>query len=394
MDITVYPGLLSGTVNAIPSKSQAHRILICSAFSDSPTEIYCTDTNDDIEATADCLRSLGANITRTTFGYHVTPVGKVPSTAQLNCRESGSTLRFMLPVVGALGVDATFHMSGRLPKRPLSPLWEELERMGCQLTRPSTNTLRCTGRLRAGHYRMDGGVSSQFISGLLFAMSLITGASHLELFGKVESVPYIKLTQFVLEQFGVNTQHFSVVGSFPFHSPGVIEVECDWSNAAFFLTANTLGSTINLLNLNENSVQGDRAVSGILQKIAGNITISAADIPDLVPILSVAAAANRGAIFTDVRRLRMKESDRVETVANMLKKLGCSVITTENTMTVEPAQFKGCTIDAAGDHRIAMAAAIASTIADGPVTILGAECVAKSYPRFWDDFRELGGKYE
>ena len=385
MDITIYPGQLSGTIPAIPSKSQAHRILICAAFADNPTEIHCRETNDDIEATADCLRSLGATITRTEYGYFVIPAITIPDTAILNCNESGSTLRFLLPVVGALGVDATFHMRGRLPERPLSPLWEELERMGCQLSRPTGNTLRCHGKLTTGRYHMNGSVSSQFISGLLFAMAMLPGISHLELSGKIESVPYIKLTQCVLELFG---------GSIPFRSPGVIEVEGDWSNAAFFQTANKLGSSINITNLNADSVQGDRAIVDILQQISNRIEISAADIPDLVPILSIAAAANQGAVFTDVRRLRMKESDRVQTVANMLQNLGSHVMITENTLTVEPAIFKGCTIDAAGDHRIAMSAAIAATVAEDPVTILGAECVAKSYPKFWRDFRQLGGKYE
>ena len=394
MDITIYPTLLRGTIAAIPSKSQAHRILICAAFADKTTYVYCKDTNDDIDATAACLQALGANISRSEFGYIVHPIVTVPEHADLHCNESGSTLRFLLPIVGALGVDATFHMRGRLPARPLSPLWEELERMGCSLTRPTNNTLRCTGQLTAGNYQMDGGVSSQFISGLLFAMSILPGQSHLELTGKVESVPYIRLTQDVLRKFGVDAERFEITGKLPLSSPGQIEVEGDWSNAAFFLAANALGNAINVTNLDDLSVQGDRAVADILKEISKHIRVSAADIPDLVPILSVAAAANKGAVFTHIQRLRMKESDRVETVSKMLQNFGCKATATETTLTVEPAPFRGCIVDAAGDHRIAMAAAIASTAASGPVTILGAECVAKSYPKFWDDFRKLGGKYE
>lgn len=392
MDITISPGLLGGTLQTIPSKSQAHRILICAAFSHKPTSIGCPETNDDIEATAECLRALGARISRTECGYYVEPATTIPESADLHCNESGSTLRFLLPVVGALGVDTTFHMRGRLPERPLSPLWEELERMGCQLIRPTNSTLRCTGRLRSGTFQMDGSVSSQFISGLLFAMALLPEESCLVLSGKIESVPYITMTQDALALFGVASKDFTVSGRL--QSPGTVDVEGDWSNAAFFLTANKLGSKIALENLNRNSAQGDRAIIEILQQIDDPISVSAANIPDLVPILSVAAAANKGAVFTDIRRLRMKESDRVLTVANMLQSLGCRVSFDENTLSVEPAPFRSCTIDACGDHRIAMAAAIASTVADGTVTILGAECVAKSYPKFWCDFRKLGGKYE
>lgn len=394
MDITVYPGTLSGKINAIPSKSQAHRVLICAAFSDRATTICCSETNQDIEATASCLRALGADITRTSDGYHVTPAKVIPAQATLHCNESGSTLRFMLPVAAALGVDATFLMAGRLPKRPLSPLWEELERMGCRLSRPKENSIRCQGKLRSGVFTIDGSVSSQFISGLLFASALLPGESRLELTGKVESVPYIAMTQNVLKTFGIDTQNYVIKGSYPFITPGHIHVEGDWSNGAFFLAANALGSTVRLNGLNENSVQGDRAIVSALKDLYHFTTISAADIPDLVPILSVVAGAKQGAKFTNVRRLRLKESDRVHSVANMLQNLGADVSISENELQVQQSAFHSCAIDTVGDHRIAMAAAIAATIADGPVTILGAECVAKSYPAFWDDFRNLGGNYE
>ena len=167
MDITIQPGKLCGTVAAIPSKSQAHRLLICAALADKETTLLCPQTNQDIEATAECLRTLGADIRRTEAGYCVTPVSGIPKSAVLDCRESGSTLRFMLPIVGALGVDATLQMEGRLPQRPLSPLWEELERMGCTLTRPTESTIRCCGKLRPGAYTIAGNVSSQFVTGLL-----------------------------------------------------------------------------------------------------------------------------------------------------------------------------------------------------------------------------------
>ena len=356
MDITIHPARLQGEINAIPSKSHAHRVLICAAFSDSATKILCAQTNQDIEATADCLRALGASITRTDDGYIVDPIAGVPSSAMLNCRESGSTLRFMLPIVGALGVDATFQMTGRLPQRPLSPLWEEMERMGCRLDRPTCTTVRCQNKLRTGNYVISGGVSSQYITGLLFALSLLEGESTLTITGKLESRPYIDLTKKVLSDFDVTITD-KICGAFPFHTPGTVEIEGDWSNAAFFLAAAQMENFINIAGLSDFSVQGDRAIAALLPVLKEQkATISAADIPDLVPIMAVFAAAHHGAVFTDVARLRIKESDRVETVCGMMKCLGAEAVATENTLTVYPASFTGCTIDAAGDHRIAMAA--------------------------------------
>ena len=394
MDITITPRPLSGTVTAIPSKSQAHRLLICAAFANAPTTLICPDTNRDIEATVDCLNALGAEIIRGESGYTVTPVSVLPKTAVLNCCESGSTLRFMLPVAGALGVDTTFQMAGRLPQRPLSPLWEEMERMGCTLTRPTADTIRCQGRLKPGEYTIDGGVSSQFITGLLLAAALIPGESHIHLTGKVESRPYITMTQRAMDIFGLSTWDFSVRGGTPFHSPGTLTVEGDWSNGAFFLAAKALGNGVETLNLSPDSPQGDRAVSTLLPALESHATISAADIPDLVPILSVAAACKQGAVFTDIQRLRLKESDRVASVIAMLEALGGKAEATEETLTVYGTGLTGGMVDSANDHRIAMSAAIAATVCTEPVTILGAQCVKKSYPHFWEEYSRLGGHYE
>lgn len=394
MDITIYPNKLNGTVRAIPSKSVAHRLLICAAFADRETVIDCPDTNRDIEATADCLNALGATIMRTNDGYHVTPVHTIPEHATLNCCESGSTLRFMLPIVGALGIHGTFLMEGRLPQRPLSPLWDEMERMGCKLSRPTDSSIECIGQLQSGTFRIAGNVSSQYITGLLFAAALLPGSTKIDVVGNLESMPYVDMTLDALLKFGVKITDFSVNHSRPFLSPVHINVEGDWSNAAFFLAANALGNTISVTHLNPDSVQGDRAISDILPVLQENCTISAADIPDLVPIMAVVAGAKHGAQFTDIRRLRLKESDRVKTVSDMLSALGAESSSDENTLTINPSNFHACTIDAAGDHRIAMAAAIAATVADGPVKILGAQCVSKSYPGFWETYKELGGNYE
>jgi len=385
MDLTIHPRLLRGEIETIPSKSQAHRYLICAAFADNPTQLRCSDTNRDIEATADCLRALGAEIIRTESGYTVFPIRRTPETAELNCCESGSTLRFMLPIVGALGVDATFHMEGRLPQRPLSPLWEEMERMGCSLTRPTEDSIQCRGKLRAGNYEIRGDVSSQFITGLLFALSLIDGVSELFVTGKTESQPYITMTEEAMKFFCA--PHY--------HSPGTVSVEGDWSNGAFWVAAQMLGSPLTVRGLNALSIQGDRAVVDIAHQMREcSPTVDASDIPDLIPILSVLAAANKGAVFTNIRRLRLKESDRVATTISMIEALGGKAEATEDTLIIHGIGLSGGTVNSHNDHRIAMAAAIAATVCSEPVNILGAEAVNKSYPKFWEEYRRLGGNYE
>ena len=392
MDITIQPRSLRGDITIIPSKSQAHRLLICAAFADAPTILHCPETNRDMDATAGCLNALGAQIEKTKTGYTVAPVRHTPDKAELNCHDSGSTLRFLLPVAGALGVDTTFHMEGRLPQRPLSPMWEEMERMGCILTRPTTNTIRCTGKLKAGHYRIDGSVSSQYITGLLLALSLLDAPSALEITGKVESKPYIQMTKDAVSLFGADPEH---PGAVQFHSPGSLTVEGDWSNGAFFLAANALGSQLNIHGLKLDSSQGDRAAAELLPRLLEGVqVIEAGDIPDLVPILSVVAACCHGAEFANIRRLRLKESDRVASVIAMITALGGRAEADENTLRVFGTGLTGGTVDSVNDHRIAMSAAIAATVCREPVTILGADCVKKSYPKFFEEYRRLGGNYE
>ncbi len=394
MDITIIPRKLSGSIHAIPSKSQAHRLLICAALADKPTRIVCTETNRDIEATADCLNALGAAVKKAEYGYQITPIHTVPKSAVLNCCESGSTLRFLLPLAGALGVDAVFQMEGRLPQRPLSPLWEEMERMGCQLSRPTPSTIRCQGQLRPGSYRIPGNISSQYITGLLLALPLLPGSSRIRITGNLESRPYVDMTLNAMALFGYPVQDFRISGGGGYLSPGEVLVEGDWSNAAFFLAAKALGNAVTVDNLNPCSSQGDREIVKHLAQIETFVTVSAADIPDLVPILSVFAACHCGAVFTDIQRLRMKESDRVASIIAMLEALGGQAEATESSLRVFPSELRGGIVDAVNDHRIAMAAAIASTCCNHPVTILGAQCVQKSYPSFWEEFTRLGGHYE
>lgn len=409
MDITITPKKLPGVLNAVASKSHAHRVFLCAALADMPTEINIQTFSADLDATISCITGFGAKVQRKSeHSIVIEPIDKIPSSALCHCGESGSTLRFCLPLAGALGIETLFILEGRLPHRPLSPLWEEMEQHGCRLrwvtgteleshrtAFPSaTAALRLTGRLQAGHYQLDGSISSQFISGLMMALPLLNGPSELELTGALASRPYIDLTTHALRQFGVSWSGNVTTGNQCYKSPGTIRVEGDWSNSAFWLTANALGSNITLNGLNEASVQGDKAIVSLLANGFDNHQFSALNFPDLVPILAVYAAANQGAVITDISRLRLKESDRVQTVLEMINGLGGKALADDNTLTVFPSPLVGGTVDSHNDHRIAMAAAVASTVCSRPVTILGAECVNKSYPDFWKDFSNLGGKYE
>lgn len=404
--MTVHPGRLSGSVPAIPSKSAAHRLLILAALAGEKTEIACPAVSKDILATADCLRALGTDVARHSWGFSVTP-GKAPKGADLPCGESGSTLRFLLPVAAALGVEATFHLEGRLPQRPLAPLDGQLTARGVTLTRPTEDTLRCAGQLTPGDFTLPGNVSSQYVTGLLLALPLLSGASTLTVTGQVESAPYIALTEEALSQFGAlpeKTNWQYEISPRRYQSPGKARVEGDWSNAAFFLAA---GASVT--GLNEQSRQGDRAILELLQRFGATvreqedtaavswdqlhgIDIDASAIPDLVPILAVLAAVAEGKtrIF-NAQRLRLKESDRLTAVAALLQNLGGSVEVTADGLLIEGTGLSGGRVESFSDHRIAMAAAVAGTLASQPVTIHGAGAVEKSYPGFFQDFQALGG---
>ena len=225
-------------------------------------------------------------------------------------------------------------------------------------------------------------------------MALMNGESKLTVTGKLESAPYVEITRKALSVFGVSSDNLRVNGCRSFSSPGTLTVEGDWSNGAFFIAAKAMGNPIAVKNLDATSPQGDRAIAELYELLKNRCSVSAGDIPDLVPILSVLAAVNQGAVFTNIRRLRLKESDRVTAVISMLSSLGIHAEATEDTLTVYPGHFTGGTVDSVNDHRIAMAAAIAATSASGPVTITDAHCVAKSYPTFWEEYRRLGGHYE
>jgi 3-phosphoshikimate 1-carboxyvinyltransferase len=400
MKATIYPTPLSGDIPAIASKSQAHRLLICAALADKPTAIVCPTLSADITATADCLRALGADITYTDGVFAVTPIGETPKTATIDCGESGSTLRFLLPVVCALGVETTIVLHGRLPERPLSPLWEELERHGAVLSRPTEDTISVSGALTGGDYTLAANVSSQFISGLLFALPRLGTESHIHLTGTLESGAYLDMTVGALARFGVKAPLQDMVYTLPagqrYVSPGTVSVEGDWSNGAFWVVADRiLGGTLNITGLDPHSPQGDRAVEPISLRIAaGSAVVDCREIPDLVPVLSVLAAVSPGQTrFINAQRLRIKESDRLKTTSSLLKNLGATVEELPDGLVVTgKAHLHGGTVDSANDHRIAMSAAIAALACDEPVIVLGAQAVNKSYPAFWTDYQRLGGR--
>ena len=426
MNIKIYPGQLHGVVGAVPSKSQAHRALICSALADKPTRIECDGSSGDIIATVACLTALGAEITSDPHGYTVRPLSRSVSDtlsdtlsdnrAVLPCGESGSTLRFLLPVAGALGRSAAFIPEGRLPERPLSPLIDELVRHGCSISRQGSIPLHVSGNLMPGGYIMDAGVSSQFISGLLFALPLLDGDSELRLTGRMESFPYVELTLAMLEMFCVKAEFdgtvFSISEGQAYRSPGVVRIEGDWSNAAFWLGAGAVGGgSITCTGLDLQSRQGDRDIMEILGRFGAHIEasdssvtvsggnlrgveIDARDIPDLVPILAVVAAAADGAtMIRNAGRLRDKESDRLAAVASVLGSLGADVRETDDGLVIHGgATLTGGRISSYGDHRIAMAAAIAASVCADAVEISGADAVRKSYPGFFDDLQSLGGR--
>lgn len=412
MTRTVAPGPRAGVIQIPASKSQAHRMLICAALSREPSRLILDGFSADIEATMQCLEALGARCEETANGLSVTPVGVCPAQARLDVGESGSTLRFLLPVLGALGVQAEIRMHGRLPERPLSPLWEVLEAHGMRLQQDGT-ILHTDGQLIAGDYSLPGNVSSQFISGLLFALPLLGGNSTLTVTGALQSARYVSMTEQALAEAGILTKKdgpvWQIGGGQRYASPAVQTVEGDWSNAAFFLCMGALSATgVTVTGLNSTSLQADRAVTEILVRFGAELTVSedavtvrrgvlhgitldAGPVPDLVPVVSCLAALCDGETRVEnAARLRLKESDRLQTTAALLSALGGSVRELPDGLIISGrGRLSGGTADTCGDHRIAMSAAMAACGCEGPVTVSGSECVAKSYPAFWEDFASL-----
>lgn len=394
-------------IKAVTSKSEIHRLLICSALADTQTRVLCQNTNADITATVSCLNSLGADIKYKDGIFFVNPIKQIPKKAELFCNESGSTLRFLLPIVAFFGTEAVFMTEGRLAQRPLSPLKEELERSGVTINTIGKE-IHISGKCETKEFFIDGNVSSQFISGLMFMLSMSGGKINLT--SPAESRPYIDMTARALQNFGCRINfdgnEISVQKTSPLLSPKEITGGGDWSNAAFFITAGIIGKEkITVSGLDINSTQGDKKIIDILKSFGGKIEIgngevttypsiltahdiAAADIPDLVPVLSVAAACAKGTtVIKNCARLRLKESDRIEAVRDMLTCLGGKIEVNEDSIIIHHSEFTGGTVDSKNDHRIAMSAAVAAFATPHPVTIENAQAVNKSYPSFWDEIR-------
>jgi 3-phosphoshikimate 1-carboxyvinyltransferase len=417
MKTVLCPQQLHGKIEAIPSKSCGHRALICAGLSDKETQIICPDTSEDIECTATCLRGLGASVVRENRSYRVKPIDSgCDGSGELFCGESGSTLRFLLPVACALGGNYLFHMKGRLPKRPLSPLYEELVAHGAKLGVQGTNPLSVQGHISSGIFHINGTVSSQFVSGLLFALPLLTGNSTILIEGRLESKPYVDITLDALQRFGISVDvqknSFNIPGGQTYKSPGALEIEGDWSAAAAWICAGALSEVgIRCSGLSLDSLQGDKAIIEIVQAFGAKvrcetngdlliqkgqlhgIDLDVTDTPDLVPVIAaLASGANGCTRIYGAARLRLKESDRLNTTASVLNELGGQVeVCSDGLIITGRDKLKGGAVSALGDHRIAMCAAVASCLCAKPVTIENSEAIGKSYPGFWTDFAKLGG---
>ena len=391
MIAAVTPGPLRGTIPAIASKSAAHRLLLCAAFSDAPTVLECASAGQDMDATVRCLRALGAKIEETDGKLAVSPIEEPNPDAVLDVGESGSTLRFLLPVVCAIGAGARFVLHGRLAERPLEPLWSELIRCGAGLEKED-NVIRVSGALRENRFALAANVSSQFLSGVLLALPIL-GGGELTLTTELQSAGYLDMTVDALRRFGaeiIREDRVIRVAPGALRSPGICPVEGDWSNAAFWLCAG-----VTVTGLDPDSRQGDRVAPACIGAIrAGNAVIDCGDIPDLVPPLAALAATCPGVTrFENAARLRLKESDRIAATVRMLSGLGAKAGEMSDGLWVEGAErLRGGTVDGANDHRIVMAAAIAAAHCETPVRIRGAEAAGKSYAAFWADFVRLGGR--
>ncbi|MBR4149984.1 MAG: 3-phosphoshikimate 1-carboxyvinyltransferase [Firmicutes bacterium] len=436
MEIKVRHGQRNGTVRVPSSKSQMHRLLICAAFSEGPVSIAFRGLSEDLKATMRCLKDLGADFeARPADGQAAGPEGDIrllvkPVPADqparegllLRCGSSASTLRFLLPVCGALGASGCFIMEGRLPERPMEPFIGELRSHGMTIEAEG-GELRFGGKLKAGGkpFVLPGDVSSQFISGLLLALPLLQEPGVIEIGGRIGSRPYVEMTQRVLHLAGAVAgfkmessealdEHtvFTTYGSGRYAMPAEVTAEGDWSAAAVFLCMGAMSVRgVRVEGLDLRSTQGDRDILRLLRRVGavvdtddGAVTvkrwelkgteIEASDIPDLVPALSVVAACSEGLTrIYNAGRLKLKESDRLESIADMIRSLGGGVYVTDDGLLIEGGGISGGIVDSCGDHRIAMAAAAAASCCSGDVVVMGGECCAKSFPGFFEELEKL-----
>ena len=401
MNITITPGLLSGVITPPPSKSQSHRLVIAAALAQGTSTLANLARSEDIRATLDCMRALGAQCSpdgSCVTGTEPDPIDKLP---HLDCGESGSTLRFLIPVALAVRGGGVFSGRGRLMERPQGPYETLFAEKGILFERDH-GTILVKGRLRPGLYELPGDVSSQFITGLLYALPLLDGDSELRLTTALESGGYVDMTLQALRRFGVQIfpteQGWRIPGAQHFR-PQKVAVESDYSQAGFYCAAKGLGSALEIRGLAPDSAQGDRVILQQCEQLAdpGEVTLDVSQCPDLVPPLAVYAALRAGqrTNLVGAARLRIKESDRLDTVTTQLNALGAQITQGADYLTIDGVSaLNGGTVSGCNDHRIAMMLGIAATRAHECVTITGAECVAKSYPNFWEDYAALGGIVE
>ena len=406
MEVCITPSQLRGKLNIPSSKSCAHRAVICAALADDGRKsvISGISGSKDIDATIGAMQALcmewndeGKGTVSIIGSRSISGGRKI-----IDCNESGSTLRFVIPIAAALGCEAEFIGRGRLPQRPIDIYIRELGKNGIKFNYNNTMPFSISGQLQSGTYEIEGIVSSQFITGLLLALPMLEGDSEIILTSRLESRPYVDITIDTMKRFGVNVTEnkngYSIKGGQSYHSHSE-KVEGDYSQAAFFYVANAINSAVELGNLNTDSVQGDKRILDIIREACSGGRISSfradcSDIPDLVPILAVLAAfGSSESVIYNAQRLRIKESDRLETTAAMLNALGGDVTVTEDGLIIRPTnKLKGGTVNGCGDHRIVMAASVAALGCTGNVVIKGAEAVEKSYPDFFKDYNMLGGK--
>ncbi len=424
--IKIFPKKLQGSVTVPPSKSIAHRAIICASLSAGTCRISNVDYSDDIIATIGAMKTLGAEILKKGNELEITGIYARPEKSSgqkevhtIDCNESGSTLRFIIPVSTLFGNAYRFIGRGKLGERPLDTYYKIFDEQGIHYEyKKGTLDLTVDGKLQSGVYEVEGNISSQFISGLLFTLPLLDGDSKIVITTELESKGYIDLTLSVMEQFGVEIinndyREFMIKGNQAYQARDY-RVEADYSQAAFFLAATALGSRVILHDLNLDSLQGDKEVLAILERmgvrffeedggLAGSVekqltstTIDGSQCPDIIPILSLVAALSEGTTeIVNAGRLRIKESDRLHATATELNKLGAKVTEREDGLTIEgvPRLKGGAEVWSHNDHRIAMTLAIASTVCEEPIILKDHESVSKSYPDFWTDFKNVGGHY-
>ncbi len=408
MNVTITPKKLRGSIIPPPSKSQSHRLVIAAALSEGSCTIGNIAFSEDVQATLDCMVQLGAkwelvgDKTITITGLKQgSPVLQADGLPHFDCGESGSTLRFIIPIALAVCGGGVFTGRGRLMSRPQQPYFDMFKEKGISYDL-TDGVLTVRGQLPSGKYFMPGDISSQFFTGLLYAAPLVQGTSIIRATTKLESRSYLDMTLDNLRDCGLTVMFGEDTYVIPGNQTYTMKdstVEADWSQAGFYCAAKGLGNQIGIFGMNLNSKQGDRAAAWLSDRLRrpGNATLDMSDCPDLVPPMAAQAALREEGLvthLTNAARLRMKESDRLAAVTSVLTAMGADVEEQADGLVIrgKKSLAGGVTVDSFGDHRIAMMAAMAATRCEQPVTITGAECVNKSYPNFWEDYVSLGGE--